>query len=435
MQKLIDTGKHSLMVLAFFIPLATNANDVAVFLDTLSPNALVAEVLKRNPAITHKQAQITTHLTRAEQAGALADPVLSYSVAPNTYNQPDQDFGQKVTLSQHLPWPGKRDLARRAHVHQSEAATAQVNTERLMLTTAAKNAFADWYFAHAAININARNKALWKEFQHIAEFNYSTGKSGKQDVLKAEVEYYRLKHRDITLDHKRKAARNQINALLNLDPNTPLPPPQKITQISSPATVDQLIIAALQIRPELDTLNEQIAAAQRQLELTDMDDYPDFKLMAGWNSLWDDEDKRWTVGISMNLPLNSGKHRGAKGEAQARIERLEASRDQLTTLIKTQVQDAFDAVEEARHTLKLYHQHLLPIATDNLTASRRDYESGSGDFLSMESAEKNLMQTELESEKALTSLYRNMAELDQATASTLLGQPAPETAPHTRGNT
>jgi len=399
-------------------------NEALLSADKLYPEQFIAQVLQRHPRLRLRQAEVDASVARIEQVSALADPVISYSFAPQTRNKSNQDFGQKLMFSQKLPWPGKRDLAAEIQSFESEASKDRIDTERLSLILQAKKAYADWYLAHAAIQINKRSTALWKEFLHLAELNYATGKSGKQDVLKAEVESYRLEHRAIALQRQKKAARSRINELLNRDPDAFVPPPSAMTQQPQALRpVQDLLAIAAHNRPEIHAIDEQIRAANSRIKRTKLGDYPDFNVMAGWNSLWNDEDKRWMVGVSMNLPLDSVKRGAAKSEARAKLIRLNSSREQLLNEIQTEVQDAFDALVEARHVLKLYNDKLLPVARENLAASRRDYQSGAGDFLSLISAEKNLFQTELENEKSKAAFYRSMAELSKATAGSLIAQP------------
>ena len=396
----------------------------------LQPGELIQQVLQRHPGIFRQQAMVTESQARIPQASALADPIFSYSMAPETRNKVNQDFGQKLMLSQKFPWPGKRYLAAKIQTHESEAAKDRVDKIRLQLILKAQKAYAGWYWVHSALEINDRSKNLWQEFQHLAELNYATGRSGKQDVLKAEVEYYRLEHRDITLQRKRKAARTRINELLNRDPGESIPPPAALSasnKISTPVKV--LLKAAMSARPEIRAVEEIISATTGRIKQTRLDDYPDFKLMAGWNSLWNDEDKRWTIGISINIPIDSVKRGAAKSEVQANLLSLQSKREQLKLEIQTEVQNAYDTLIEAQHVLALYQNKLLPIARDSLRTSQRDYETGAGNFLSLISAEKNLLQTELESETALTALYSSMAELNKASASSL-NRAATSTPPH-----
>ncbi|VAW82426.1 hypothetical protein MNBD_GAMMA13-1277, partial [hydrothermal vent metagenome] len=83
-------------------------------------------------------------------------------------------------------------------------------------------------------------------------------------------------------------------------------------------------------------------------------------------------------------------------------------------VIAGEVQRAYDRVEESRHVLTLYRERLLPLAEENLAAAKVDYQGGNGDFLSLLTTEKNLMQTQLQVKQALADVHRHLAELERA---------------------
>src|ERR1700759_592846 len=89
--------------------------------------ALVAAVLARNP-----DAEAARPTSRGAVAGhpaavALADPMLSYEVAPFSVTG-DARFGQRIEVRQKLPFPGKREPAGAAARADAEAARADYET-------------------------------------------------------------------------------------------------------------------------------------------------------------------------------------------------------------------------------------------------------------------------------------------------------------------
>jgi len=392
--------------------LATASSDPFQQLPQLTPERLIETVLKQNPDIPAMEAALKVASARIGHAQALDDPILTYAVAPQTANANKLDFGQNITISQGLPWPGKRELRANAARFESDAAGEGITQARLKLTSAAKVAFADWYFVHAAINVNAINKSLLQELRNIAEIKYSAGRASKQDALRAEVESALLEHRDIELERQRKEVLVSLNTLLQRQPDAALPPPSALPDASNALpTAAELRAAALQARPELRALDARIQADRQRLALAEQDTLPDFKLSAGYNSLWMRDEQRFTVGIGINLPL-SPKHNAAKDEARADLMRLDFTQRGLAAQLAGEVQRAYDRTSESRHVLALYQDKLLPLAEENLAAARADYESGRGNFLDVVGAEKNLMQVRLQLEQARADLFRRLAALE-----------------------
>ena len=180
---------------------------------------------------------------------------------------------------------------------------------------------------------------------------------------------------------------------------------------------------ALQSRPELKAQTAHIQEFKTRTKLAQREFYPDFNLSAGYNSLWDRTEKRFTLGVGINIPLDQSKRRAAESEARAKLKQAQWDNIDLSAKIEEEVQIAYDRVQESRHVLSLYRNQLLPLAEENLEAAKADYQAGSGDFLTLISAEKNLIQTQLQVEWALTDAHRQLAELERA-----VGQVEPLTA-------
>ncbi len=401
--------------------MAAPVDDGLEYEPKLTSAGLVDAVLARNPDIPAMQAAWEAAQARIDQAGALEDPMISYAFAPQTAGASGMDFGQKLSISQRLPWPGKRKLRGDAARFESDAAHEGIEQARLKLTEAAKSAFADWYFVHAAIRVNAINKSLLQEFRNIAEIKYSAGRASKQDALRAEVEVALLEHRDIVLERRRREVLAVLNTLLQQRPDAPLSPPSNLPDTDALPAVTDLRAAVLEVHPELRALAARIQAGRQRLTLTERELYPDLRLAAEYNSLWMRDEQRFTVGVGINIPL-SGKHRAAQDEAQAELMRLDFTQQARVSQLLGEVQQDYDRVRESEHVLSLYQTRLLPLAEENLSAARADYESGRGNFLDMIGAEKNLMQARLELEQARADHHRRLAALERTVGGTGLLQ-------------
>lgn len=408
-----------LLVLTIFQPANSSPNDTRDIYSNnpLTSSQLVSAVLQANPQLEIAQATWQASLAKIEQQASLDDPQFHYSFAPLTIDNPKSDFGQRVEISQQIPFPGK--LSARGKAAQFQAETSQQNrvTLQLLLATKAKSLFADWYYIHQALSINQLNQMLLKEFRTVAETQYSTGRTSKQDALHADVENTLVKHQSIVLHRKQKTILAQINTLLNRAPDLPLPVPDKLRENSSLPSLKQLQIKALQSRPELKAITASINAHKAQTELAKLDYYPDLKLSTGYNSLWDNEDKRFNIGIGINIPLDQSKRRASEQQARANSQQAHWQKIDLEAKIKQQLTIAYAHVEESLHVLQLYRKKLSLLADESLAAAKADYEAGKSDFLSLINSKKKRNQTQLQAEQALVDLHHRLAELEQAVGS------------------
>lgn len=380
----------------------------------LTSGQLVAAVLRANPELEIAKAAWDAALARIDQQAAFEDPRFSYQMAPLTISDRHAEYGQRIEISQKLPWPGKLRLRNETSSHKADVVEQTIDSVRLKLSATARSFFVDWYYIHRAIHINQLNQALLKEFRAIAISRYSTGLASKQDALRAEMEFALLEHHAIVLIREQGAIRTRINTLLNKLPESLLAQPADLVEIKPLPELKLLQAQALQARPELKVFTARIEAAQSQSELALKNNYPDISLKAGYNSLWKNSSKHFTVGIGVNLPLFQRKHRAAENEARALIKQVEWQRVDFIAKLREEIQIIYDQTKESLHVLSLHKNKLLPLARKILKAAKIDYQSGKGDFLSLVSSEKDYMQTRLKTEQALADTHHRLAELERA---------------------
>jgi len=391
------------------------ADDVDPFAGTrqLTQAHLVDAVLARNPGIKALEAAAQTAEFRIAPASALNDPSLSYSTAPETAGGP-RGLQQRFEFSQPLPWPGKLALREEAARQRAAAVSEDTGELRLRVAAAAKSLSAEWAYVHRALGINHDHQALLQELRRVAEARYAAGRTGQQDTLQAEVARARLAAEAITLERRRREVRARINALLNRPAQADVPPPADLPEPRPVPPLAALQQSAAHEHPALARVRARIAEAQAQTELSEKDFYPDFRVMAGYNDLWDNPDKRWTVGVGINLPFDYGNKRSAARDA-ARAELLR-QRWRLTdreAQLLGELETARAGVEETASVIGIYRTRLLPLSEDNLAAARADYRAGAGSFLNVIDAEREQLRTEDALARARADYLRRLAELER----------------------
>ncbi|MBA3562592.1 MAG: TolC family protein [Gammaproteobacteria bacterium] len=388
-------------------------------LERVSTETLTRAVLARNAGLDAMQAALEAARARVVPAGALEDPTLTYGVAPQTvggFRTPGGDYrgpNQRIEISQALPWPGKLDLRAEAARLEADAAGEDVEALRLDLAAAAKSAFAEWHYVHRALDINAATQALVDELRGSAEGRYAAGIASQQDVLQAEVELQRLKAERFGLDRKRLEIVARLNALLNRPPQSPLPAPAGLPQARPVPPFETLRAAALEEHPELELLSDRIAANEARAELAKKEFLPDFELFTGYNSLWDENVKRWIVGASINVPIGRDKRRAALDEARANTRRLEAQLEDRRSALLSALEQSRAAVAESVATVALYRDELIPLSIENLSAARAAYGAGGGRFLDVIVAEQRKLEAELGLQRARADYLMRRAELER----------------------
>jgi len=392
-------------------------------LEELKLDAFVAEVLLRNPTLVAAEHAWRAALARYPQVTSLEDPMLSYALGPSSIGSSAVDFAQKIELSQKLPSPGKLGLRGEAALSEAQARREDLQAAKDNLAQQAKVAFFEYYYIYRAIETNEVNKAILQEFKRTAEAKYAAGTTSKQDALQAEVAYNHVLHRGIVLERMRRLARGRMNTLLNRSPQAPLPPPPG--ELPLPAQRPEYAIllgASLKSRPEIRALMHRLRGQQATLDLAVREYWPDVIVSAGYNSFWQEEDLQPYIGLGLNIPIQTGRRRGAVDESTSEIFRLRARLSDLAANVALEVQDAFERVVEGEHVVELYRSHLVPAAEENLEAARSEYAVGRADFLSLLTAERSLVEAQLEFHRAVFRYHQSLADLERVVGAPLLSE-------------
>ncbi|MBG56927.1 MAG: transporter [Porticoccus sp.] len=385
----------------------------------LTAEQLVAAVLTRNPGLQSLAAAAEAANYRIAPAGALDDPMLTYAGAPETAGGP-RGFQERVELSQSLPWPGKLGLREDAARARAEGEEQSLADGRLALMAAAKGLFAEWAYIHRTLQIKHTHRDLLIELRRVAETQYAAGRARQQDVLQAEVEAARIDTDIVTHQRRKREVQTMLNGLLNRPPQNPLPPPALLPAPDEPPTLQALQETALEEHPALRRIQARIAEARARHGLAEKDYFPDFRLSAGYNALWDAADKRWMVGLSINLPFDlSGKRSATRNAAEAEVMRYQWQLTDREAQLLAQLEQGRAQVQETRDIVAIHRQRLLPLAEESLNAAVADYRAGQGSFLAVIDAERQQLRTEDNLARAHADYLRALAALERAAGRSL----------------
>ncbi|MDE2149087.1 MAG: TolC family protein [Gammaproteobacteria bacterium] len=400
-----------------------SAADDAPGAGALAASELVAQVLERNPGFSAMRSAVQAADAQIYPAGALEDPTLTFGLAPETLASNQVDLREVGQISQAIPWPGTLRLKRSVARSLAESAAQQAEDFRLQLAAKARAAYAQWDYVHCAMAINERNQTLLKRLTQVAETAYASGQAPEQDVLQAEVESTRLQNQALELERRRRQVQAAINGLLNREPDAPLPPPAGLPSTQILPGFSQLRAAALARYPQLKSLDAEIAARKNQVSLARKKYYPDFRLFADYRGVMDPPVKRWTAGVAINLPFDLKKRNAWLDQANAELHQSQSQWQDAWARLLSELQQAYAAAEQARQTLRLYDDRLLPLSRLNLQAAEADYSSSGGSFLNLITAEQRYLDADLEQAAAQATLFTQLATLDYQTGGALF--PAP----------
>lgn len=259
-------------------------------------------------------------------------------------------------------------------------------------------AYYNLVMAEKMLAIQENALKLLDEHQRIAQLNYEANLVLKSDLLQIDIERAKALQGLQSSQNGVHLGRRQLAQLVGLD---------KVDQIFEPTLKIKPVVAeelellwksALSKRPELQIfdLNQQLLESNLKMEKRYF--WPNLILMGnyGWQgSELSFEDGSWSVSLAASMQLFDGGMASNNQEGLAiQMERLTMNKENLSDLIKLEVEEAFLKLKEARVGLELQEMSLKD-AQDNLRFANERYKAGVGSNLDVLNAQTLWEQTEI----------------------------------------
>lgn len=353
---------------------------------------------------------------RVDVAGRLDDPKLMVSAAPQTFDNDQLDDGYIAEIQQSIPWPGTLSLEKQAASAEADAWQARVGEHQVALARKIRLAFAEWQYNRQLLKINQEHQQLWKEFLAVVEAKYAAGTATRSTLLQATHEAHLLMEETIELKGKIRRDASTVKELVGLPQSTPLAsqPIEPIGPVTLPGNAFDNMLLAIERQPGMQRLKAERAGTAAELALAKKERYPDFSVGARYNSLWMNEDQRWTVGIGMNIPLDFGKRSSQEASVRAKQDALRWEQSDLVNELREQLIRTHSVWIEGKEIYELYQEKLLPLSEEHLTVALQAYQAGTDDFLSLLVAQRQTLKTQRKAELALRRQFVALADLTAA---------------------
>ena len=383
--------------------------------DKLDRAALIRAVIARNPSITAMREAWRAALAEVPAAGALADPIASYEVAPLSIASSTAGFGQHVQITQKLPFPGKRGLAGDVAVADAAVARDELRQTTLELAELASTLYDDYALTEQDLVINDHHRMLTLQMKKAVEAQLAAGRGSTQDSLAADVELGRMAQERVMIENERAAIVARLNGLLHREPEATLPAPHDdLVAPAEPPALDELVRQAAE-RPDAAAVTDRIVGKQAQVEVAERAFYPDFELMGSYDSMWDMPEHRWMLGIGIEVPLQRGKRQAELDAARARVAQANAELARVRDDLRVDVFRAWRDVVASNAVVTTYDQQLLPAARAQVDAALQGFVIGRNDFTAVITAERGARELELGAFRARAELSKKRTALDRAT--------------------
>ncbi len=387
----------------------------------LSLQPLIQEALAINPEIKAEGKKWDAARERPPQEGSLDDPMLSFEIVnlpTNSFSFAQDDMTMKqFSVSQTFPYFGKRGLRSEVAQREANAIGQGYRDKRNEIVRRVKEVFYELYSVDRSLEVVEKNRELLREFVKIAETKYSVGKGIQQDVIKAQVELSKLLDEQIRLEQSRQAAGARLNAILNRPPQTPLGQTEEVRKDELQLDLKELQAMALENRPLLKALQEEVERSKAANALARRKYFPDLTMSVAYGFREDsrivNRSDMFSAGFSINIPLYfRTKQDRQVAETSTMIdsvrEQYQAARNEVLSLVKELASD----LEKGSKLIDLLQTGLIPQASLSLDSAVSGYQVNKVDFLTLLDNRLTLFNFEKEYYRALGDYQTSLAKLE-----------------------
>ncbi len=407
-------------VLLFALFLAPSLSLAQPEIRPLNLDQLIEEALQNNPEISAAKSRSEVYREKVAQSSALEDPMFGFGIVnlPTNFSFKEEDMTMKeFSISQKLPFPGKRPLMREMAEKEAEAVHTEIQLKAHQIVRDVTLAYYELSHIYRTSEVTQRNKDILENFARIAETRYSVGEGIQQDVIKAHLEISKMVDELIMLDQRRRALEAKLNALLNRPMDTTVGRPEEVTPRQFSLTGEDLQKMALDMNPTLQGMKKMIEAKQRANDLAKKDYYPDFNLRFAYGQRDNGPDgmKRrdmLTGMVEINVPIFYKSKQDRKvAETKADLQVAEAQYRAMKNEISFMITDMFTMIKRTERQTELYRTGIIPQASLQIESALSAYRVNRADFMTLLDSRMTLYKYELEYHQAVTEFEKNVAGL------------------------
>ncbi len=363
-------------------------------------------------------------------AGALENPLLSYSYGYTEFSDPVGPDRQKFGIMQPFPWFGTLGAKKNAVALISDADYQSYLAEELRTIYQVKSAYYDYYFSTRQLALTRESFELMRQFENVIRTRYETGLAMHPDLIKAQIELGQMEEMIRSMEQMLDPTRARMLALLNLPTGTSLPMPNDFSVPELSFSTDSLVATAEIASPNLASIAKQVESQRAEVSVVKKMTLPELMLGVEYEratllndmTLEKETMNEYMFTVQVSLPIWFGKNRAMRDAARSRVRMSEYMYQEERNDVASMIAMANFEYADALRKLRLYRNGLIPKAKESLNVSFTSYQSGQTDFLMLLDAQRQLFDFELTAERAKVNAATRLAQLEMITG-TILSNP------------
>jgi outer membrane protein, heavy metal efflux system len=399
----------------------------AVTAETLELRPLIQEALWNNRDLLAAESRVTAAGFRITQAWGLPDPMVSIGYQNEGFTA--YTYGEELgaqwmySVSQTLPFPGKRGLKESMAVADTEGAKAAYEALRLKVVARIKELYYDLSLAYRNLDLIRERASLFAKIEEAALSRYAAGTSPQADAVMAQTEKYMLLEREAMLKQKIQSLEAMLSLTLGRGATGAFARPSPVPVEHYDLDEADLIQKAYARAPELKNREKMIAAADAKVNMLKREYYPDFTLAGGIAQRGGDFRNMWNITTAINVPIYyKTKQEPAVREAQAALEGARQELEGAKLMTVSAIRDNLSMFRSAANLMELYLNALIPKASQDFNLALAGYGTGRSDVLTVITRLKSYLDYELLYQVQLTERAKAVARIEALTEPALPGK-------------
>ena len=388
------------------------------------------EVLATNnhPSVQAIEHQIRALRHRIPQVEALPDPTFNNVFWPNQQQALQTAAGRvgnQMSLNQKIPWPEKLRAKAALAEKEVQIKTAELEQVKRDLTKQVKVAFYDFCLHTESSRILATTQQGLVDLLPIVEARVRSGGS-QQDLLRAKIAIDQIQQQIATSREQQQIAKSKLCELTGESDI------QSSGKISSPSHTmltsefESLIETAERLNPELRVLEYKHQKAKANVQLADLERYPDLQFGVHWGLVSDDHEvlsgianghDMFSFNVGTTLPIWQHKNRSVVREAKHLALSATSHLDSQRSKILNEMRSLRATAQSLIQRRSLYSNGILPKLEETLKISLADYRGKRIDFTELTSVYLEQLMIETEVLNLDARLGQTIAEIERAVGS------------------
>jgi cobalt-zinc-cadmium efflux system outer membrane protein len=384
-------------------------------------DSLLAVARERNPDFAAMRHELTAAGERVLPAGALMNPRFKMELQDITKAGeqgptllPSDVGATQYTVSQDLPWAGKRELRREIATLDNSVAQGRVDQTWTELAARVKTLFAQRWLIQGTQRLVNENLDLMLKLERVMQVRYAGGLAAQADITRIHVEHTGMRNELVALAGEWRQTQARLNTLLARPHDAALNTPLALRPLPEPGRLDfnRLSERLRLVNPQLGVETTRVKLAEKSRDLASKNRYPDVTVgisaMQRQGSI-----NEWAVMLELNLPIQGDVLRAQEREAQAMFAAAQARQEASTNQVLSDLSENLSALEIARQTEHLMTFSLMPQADLTWRAALAGYENGRADFATLLDAQRQIRAARLGQLKAQVDAQLRLAEIER----------------------